>query len=134
MEGIGLGVVDVIHLALVNGALAGAIDEGAVLLVLADDGALVGEQALMADEYPLFLALDEEDMTGIRFRELDGGSNRGLQNVIHGGSDLDQDLLHVIPPSYRSAIMAPFHGVGARSDHCRIDEESRLYLRRSQGV
>ena len=73
-------------------------------------------------------------MTGIRFRELDGGSNCGLQNVIHGGSDLDQDLLHMIPPSSRSAIVALFHGAGVRFDHCRIDEESRLDLRRSQGM
>src|ERR671923_2134362 len=103
MQRIGLGVVDVVHPALVDGALAGAIDEGAVLLVLTDNGALVGEQALMADEHPILQALDKEDMTGIRFRELDGGSNRGLQNVVHGWSDLDQHLLHLLSPSYTSA-------------------------------
>src|SRR4030095_2435767 len=103
MEGIGLGVVDVIHLALIDGALAGAIDEGTVLLVLADDVTLVGEQALMADKHPIFQALDEEDMAGIRFCELDSGSNRGLQNVVHAWSDLDQHLLHVISPPHISA-------------------------------
>src|ERR671923_1887529 len=103
MQRIGLGVVDVVHPALVDGALAGAIDEGAVLLVLTDDGALVGQQALMADQHPVFQALDQEDMTGIRFRELDGGSNRSLQNVVYAWSDLDQHLLHLSPPPCMSA-------------------------------
>ena len=30
--------------------------------------------------------------------------------------------------------MAPFDGISARFDHCRIDEESRLYLRGSQDM
>src|SRR6266511_5348796 len=117
MEVIGLGVMNVIHLALVDRALAGAIDEGAVLLVLADNGALVGEQALMADEHSIFQALDEEDMTGVCFCELDGSSNRGLQNGVHGWSDLDQHLLHLIPPSDMSAKLALFHSAGTRIEH-----------------
>src|SRR5882724_6601172 len=120
MEGIGLCVMDVIHLALVDRALAGAIDEGAVLLVLADDVTLVGEQALMADEHPIFQALNEEDMAGIRFRELDSGSNRGLQDVVHAWSDLDQHLLHAIPPPRISARIALFHGASTWCDYCHL--------------
>src|SRR2546425_92887 len=106
MEGTGLGVMDVIHLAFVDGALAGAVDKGAVLLVLADDFALVGEQTLMADQQPVFSALDEEDMAGIRFGELDGRLDRRLQNVVDGGSDLDQHLFHPLPLPLVSAKMA----------------------------
>jgi hypothetical protein len=78
MEGVGLGVMDVIRLALIDGGLAGAIDDWAALLLPADDVTPVGEQALVADEHPTFKALDEEDTAGIRFRELDLDSAHGL--------------------------------------------------------
>ena len=45
-------------IAFLNGAVAGAIHEGAVLLVLADDGTRVGEQALMTDQHLIVQALD----------------------------------------------------------------------------
>ena len=64
------------QLAFLDGAGAGAIHEGAVLLVLADDGTRAGEQALMTDQYLIVQALDEEDMTGIRFGEVDGRCHR----------------------------------------------------------
>src|SRR4030095_13517346 len=98
MEGISLGVMDVIHLALIDGALAGAIDEGAVLLVLADYVTLIGEQALMPDQHPIFQALNEEDMAGIRFCELDSGSKRGPPKLVHTLRDPYQQTPPLISP------------------------------------
>ena len=99
MQGIGAGIMDVVHLAIVDGTLAGAIDERSILIILADDRPLISEQALMADEQSVFGTLDEEDVAGVRLGELDGGFNRRLQDVINGGCDFDYNFCHFLSSS-----------------------------------